>query len=173
MPNWCQNYLEISHESPEMMERFNDAFNQGKTCEEFIPTPPEFMDMDSPNTNNHHLIEKYGCLDAHQFRTENWGTKWDFGKSEGDEEFDGDSPYHFNTAWSPPIGLYDTLEELGFNVKAYFYDMGASCYGAYEDGEEWFEDFSDMSYDELVAQIPEDIDNIFGVVAMFEQTTMG
>ena len=44
----------------------------------------------------------------------------------------------FNTAWSPPIGFYEKMTELGFDVTAFYLEEGMGFVGKYsnEDGDE-------------------------------------
>ena len=39
MPNWCSNYVELTHDNPDMLRRAEDAFNRGELLAEFIPVP--------------------------------------------------------------------------------------------------------------------------------------
>ena len=55
MPNWCNNYLELEHDDPEMITRAQKAFAEGKLLEEFVPVPASLHivagrvgDKDSP-----------------------------------------------------------------------------------------------------------------------------
>ena len=136
MPNWCDNTLEVSHEDPKMVDRVVQAFTAGRLCEEFIPSPNGEWDWD--------------------FSVNNWGTKWDVG---GDQEYieRDETAVHmtFQSAWSPPMGLYEKLYALGFQVKAYYYEPGMGFCGIYENGidEEYNTD------DEL----PEDLDEMFAI----------
>ena len=36
------------------------------------------------------------------------------------------------SAWSPPTGFYEKLEDLGFTVKAYYYEGGCAFCGIWE-----------------------------------------
>ncbi len=73
------------------------------------------------------------------WRIANWGTKWDFGKTEytADEECDwqvdeegyGVVHLRFETAWSPPIGWYEALNALDMTVEAYYFEPGVSFCG--------------------------------------------
>ena len=75
----------------------------------------------------------------YHWRNKHWGTKWDFGKTEytADEECDwqvdeegyGLVHLRFETAWSPPIGLYEALNALDMTVEAYFFEPGVSFCG--------------------------------------------
>jgi hypothetical protein len=44
MPNWCLNNLTVEHSDPAMVDRFEKAYNAGKTCSEFIPVPEDIGD---------------------------------------------------------------------------------------------------------------------------------
>ena len=126
MPNWCLNNLTIEHSDPAMVDRFERAYNAGKTCHEFIPVPEDIGD---------------GWWD---FCVNNWGTKWDIGADIGSdkEEYYGLKATRvgnqisgtFDSAWSPPIGLYEKLVELGYNVKASYFEPGMAFCGIYDNG---------------------------------------
>jgi len=40
----------------------------------------------------------------------------------------------FETAWGPPQGIYEKLEEQGYEVTAYYYEPGSGFCGKYEEG---------------------------------------
>ena len=42
----------------------------------------------------------------------------------------------FDSAWSPPIGFYEKMEELGFSVDAKYYEPGMAFCGHSYDGED-------------------------------------
>jgi hypothetical protein len=143
MPNWCDNTLEVSHKDPAMMKRFKDAFLGGRLCEEFIPSPNGEWSWD--------------------FSVNNWGTKWDVGGDDG--YIDGDDTLltcSFQSAWSPPSGLYPVLEELGFSVKAMYYEPGMNFAGIYEDGDD---DYYEMegTADEVEQQLPSELNECFQI----------
>lgn len=116
MPNWCENVLVVKHNDEKMARRFVRAYKRGKLGQEFLPMPRECGEGDK----------------WHDWRIANWGTKWDFGQGD-----DGWAPVRrndkievrFNTAWSPPLGLYLELRRLGFDVDASFYEPGAGVCG--------------------------------------------
>jgi hypothetical protein len=66
---------------------------------------------------------------------ENWGTKWDanevmIGSCDGEC-----IELHFDSAWSPPVALYEYLVENGWEVRSYYYEEGRFC-GQFVDGED-------------------------------------
>ena len=134
MPNWCMNKLTVSHDDPSMLDRFVQAYNSGKVCNEFIPKPEDIGD---------------GWYD---WCINNWGTKWDVGADVGTdrEERYGlkatvapvdwstgqtiEANCSFDSAWSPPIGLYEKLVELGYKVHASYFEGGMAYCGIYHNG---------------------------------------
>lgn len=128
MPNWCLNKLTVEHDDPAMVDRFERAYNAGKACQEFIPMLKDIGE---------------GWWD---FAVSNWGTKWDIGADIGSDHEEryglkatrvgNQVSTTFDSAWTPPIGLYDTLVELGYKVEATYFEPGMCFCGIYEDGED-------------------------------------
>lgn len=178
MPNWCNNFVEISG-TKEQLDRVAKAFGEGRLCDEFIPIPAELRDTTSPNRDEasaEALREKYGASDWYDFCVNNWGTKWDVG---GDVDYGGigrDSEEYltisFDSAWAPPIGLYEALEDEGMTVRAYYYESGMAFAGIFENG--YDECYSlESTADEVKEQIPEALDEMFGITeSMYEYEEM-
>ena len=124
MPNYCLNKLTIEHSDSSMVDRFENAYNLGKACNEFLPLPEG--------------------EDWYNWQINNWGTKWDIGADIGTdrEEWHGLKATRvgnqvsttFDSAWSPPIGLYEKLVELGYDVKASYFEPGMAFCGIYDNG---------------------------------------
>lgn len=123
MPNWCMNNLTIEHDDIEAVNEFVEAYKSGSTIEHYLPTPKN----------------EDGSLDDDwwNYRVNNWGTKWDFG---GEGEFieqSGNSVIcSYDTAWAPPIGLYERLQVLGFDVEATYFEPGIGFAGIWNNGED-------------------------------------
>lgn len=163
MPNWCDNTLEVSHQDPKMVERFVTAFKAGRLCDEFIPIPAELKDSVANGSVREELIAKVGYSDWYDFCVNEWGTKWDVGGDDGYIESDGTSAQmSFQSAWSPPIGLYPVLEQLGFSVRAMYYEPGCAFAGIYEDGYDECYSLEGTSAG-VKEQIPESLDEAFGI----------
>lgn len=158
MPNWCNNTLVLRHDNPEMIKRAENAFAEGKFCQEFVPCPAELLDTTSPNRDEKQadaLLEKYGYADWYAFNTSEWGTKWDFGSSDGiNSVTDNELIVYFDSAWSPPITLMEKLEQQGFSVVLDYYECGMGFVGRYADG-------CDETYDAIPGECPEDMDEMW------------
>jgi len=123
MPNWCMNNLTIEHEDIEKVNEFVAAYKSGDTCEHYLPTPKR---------DDGELSD-----DWWDYRVNNWGTKWDFGGEGEWIEQDGNAVRcSYDTAWAPPIGLYERLQVLGFYVKASYFEPGIGFAGRWIDGED-------------------------------------
>jgi hypothetical protein len=170
MPNWCNNILRIGHENHEMLDRFEKAFLRGETCHGFIPMPDELRNSTSPNDkeNSEANIKKYGYADWYAFAVDQWGTKWDFGSEHDliDGGFLNGCPaleFAFDTAWSPPIPLYEKLVELGYTVQAYYLESGMCFCGSYSDGEQNYHEYDSSDEKTLKSTVPASIYEVFGM----------
>lgn len=130
MPNWCMNKLTIEHEDSAMVDRFEQAYNNGKACEEFLPFPENEKE------------------DGYNWCVANWGTKWDIG---ADPDYRGlkatrvgnQITASFDSAWSPPLGLYNKLVELGFDVQATYWEHGMGFCGIWDNGYDSYIEYDD------------------------------
>ena len=175
MPNWCNNTVSIAHQDPEKLRALVAAINEGKFCNHVIPTPedlnivagrvgddtdPDQQELERRQKEN---LEKYGAKDWYDFQTSNWGTKWDVDAYET-VEFDPQGvTFGFDSAWSPPMGVYDALVEQGFSVTAYYYEPGMAYVGKYEDGCDECYDYSGHNSRTVVDAIGEELDEMFGI----------
>jgi hypothetical protein len=163
MPNWCNNNIELAHDDPAMLERAKAAFLDGRFLNEFIPLPKELEDTTAPaRETNEALMEKYGASDWYSWCVNNWGTKWDISPY-GCEIENGQLVGSFDSPWGPPTAAYEKLEEMGFEVRAYYSEPGMGFAGVYEDGFDDYYEFSGMSADEVQDMIPEALDEMYGI----------
>lgn len=176
MPNWCNNTLELQHEDPAMIERARIAFNDGKLCNEFVPVPEPLHIVagrvgDDNNPEQKKLEEataqnkaEYGYDNWYDYCVNEWGTKWDVGGDgmTADLLEDGRLAMSFDSAWSPPIQFYEKMLDLGFSVRAYYYESGMCFAGIWEDGIDDFYDMSDCSDAQMVEDtLPSELDEMF------------
>jgi hypothetical protein len=180
MPNWCDNKVFLSHENPEMIDRVVKGYESSSLMNEFFPCPKELTETTAgflgKGTYEQELLELrqqlnikwFGHSNWYDWCNANWGTKWDVGaECGGGDGFIGrgspnDVYVSFLSAWGSPIGFYEKLEDLGFEVKAYYYEAGMAFCGKYQDGED--ESYSiDGNSNWVIENIPEDIDNEMGI----------
>jgi hypothetical protein len=161
MPNWCNNNIELAHKDPAMLERAKAAFVDGRLLDEFIPLPAELKDTTSPSETNEALMEKYGASDWYNWCINNWGTKWDISPYDCEIE-NGQLVGSFDSPWGPPLEAYAKLEELGFEVRAYYHECGMGFAGVYEGFDEFY-DYSGMDADEAEEYLPEALNEMYGI----------
>ena len=127
MPNWCLNKLTISHEDRSKVMEFVLAYKEGKACEHYLPRPAD--------------------KDWYEWNIANWGTKWDIGSDNGEVHglnptiVDNEATMSFDSAWSPPIGLYKELVLRGFRVVASYFEPGMGYCGVWTDGDDLYTEY--------------------------------
>lgn len=169
MPNWCDNTLELNHNDPAMIERAKKAFLEGKLLSEFVPVPKD-LDITAGFASNDSELQKlyaqnkkkHGYAHWYDFCVAEWGTKWDVG---GDDEIIvNETPnslkLSFQSAWSPPTDAYYKMLDLGFSIKAYYYEGGCAFCGCFDEGVDDCYSIDGKSH-WVKENIPEDIDNMF------------
>ena len=150
------NKLTVSHANPDMVDRFENAYNLGKTCNEFLPLPEG--------------------EDWYSWQINNWGTKWDIGADIGTEKeeryglkatrVDNEVCCSFDSAWSPPLGLYEKLVELGYDVKATYWEPGMAFCGIWDNGDDNYIEYS--SSDNPEETIPVALWNDYNMEEFFQ-----
>jgi len=165
MPNWCDNVLIVKHKRKLVLERVEEAFKEGKLCEEFIPIPEELKESEAPNTKNKkEMLDKYGYESWYDFCVNKWGTKWDIG--EGDygsfSKKRNSLTLSFQSAWSPPIGLYQALIDEGYDVTAYYFESGVGFAGKFDEyGDNHYE--ISENWQAVQKELPSEIDKMFSI----------
>jgi hypothetical protein len=178
MPNWCNNSVTFTHEDPAEVMRLVKAFNEERLFNEFITCPPALHETVEigEDYNERHEAKEAANREAHGFSSwydwnvTHWGTKWDVG-AEYAVEVDAANPntiiLDFDTAWSPPIEFYETMTEMGWSIKAFYYEPGMAFCGLYEDGSN--DEYSlDGNADWVDAHIPKAINECFAIAESME-----
>ena len=141
MPNWCSNSLTLTHTDPAMIDKAVAGFTDCKLLETFVTYEGEWN---------------------YDWCVSNWGTKWDVG---GDNGYIRPNPntlkISFDSAWAPPTEAYRAMEELGFKVKAMYYEPGMAFAGLYEDGSDDYYEYSDMNAAGVADTLPTELDEEF------------
>jgi len=178
MPNWCNNYLELEHEDPAMIERAKRAFAEGKLLAEFCPVPEslhivagrvgaddnaEQIKLEEDTARN---IATHGYANWYDYCVNEWGTKWDVG-GDGDQASQ-DSPtdlrMNFDSAWAPPIQAMEKFQDLGFKVKLVYWESGMCFCGLFDENGDDYYDYTDMTADELEKEINPEIDECMCII---------
>ena len=164
MPNWCNNTVRISHEDPAKIAALAEAINRGDFCKFVIPIPDELTDTTAPNRDNPEaLIEATGYADWYDFCVNEWGTKWDIEPYDTIQVEANSIYFGFDSAWSPPVGVYDKLYEDGYVVDATYNEPGMTYAGRYYNGFDECFDYSGCDSTNVAEMIGEDLDEIYGI----------
>jgi hypothetical protein len=176
MPNWCNNRVVISHEDSSKMEALVAAINDGKFCNHVIPVPedlhivagrvgddtdPAQIDLEAKEKSN---LEKYGAANWYDFCVNRWGTKWDidpYEKIKIDQY--GQIEFGFDSAWAPPVGVYDELVNQGFEVEATYYESGMAFVGRWHNGYDDCVEFGGETSATVRDVIGEELDDEYGI----------
>ena len=142
MPNWCSNYITLRHEDKTKVKALVEDMKEGNFLAHFIPEPKHFKVLNTTTGK-----WEYKDNEWYYWRTEHWGTKWEIELSPDDWEVDdkNELSFFFESAWSPPIGVYEKAHELGWDVSANYEELGADFAGQWVNGEdEWIDDISNL-----------------------------
>jgi hypothetical protein len=138
------------------------AYKEGKACEHYLPVPKD--------ENGELITDEFSPYDWYRWRINNWGTKWDIGSDNGEVHglnptiVDNEATMSFDSAWSPPVGLYRELVLRGFRVVASYFEPGMGYCGVWTDGDDLYTEYgSDKGL--IPVQVWED----FGLEEFFEE----
>ncbi len=143
MPNYCINSLIIEGDAKKIQELVDEA-QKGDDARFFQlikPMPKELEGTTSPSDTPNW----YG------WRCDNWGTKWDACYIDVVDANEGYACFNFDTAWSPPIPVYDALTEQGLSVTAEYEEHGMGFAGEYINGEDSHWDLEEEEEEELTS----------------------
>lgn len=165
MPNWCSNFVAITGPKARIAE-LKDAYDRGEFCDSVIPVPQELKDAVADGSTNEDLVKEFGYSNWYDFCVNRWGTKWDFG-GDGGADIDDEGEcltIAFDSAWAPPVGVYEELDLEGLRVEAYYYEGGCAFCGMWtsENGDDCY-DISNMTADQVANMIPQELDDCMGI----------
>ncbi len=176
MPNWCNNGVTITHEDPEKIAALAEAMRKNEFCDYVIPVPAALKDtmaggygdkdqqaaLERQTAEN---IEKYGYGNWYDFCVAHWGTKWDVDLAGTVNVSDCGTIVDagFDSAWSPPVGVYEKLVEQGYCVCAYYYEPGMAFVGKWEDGYDDCYEYGGETSETVRSAIGDELDDYFGI----------
>lgn len=117
MPNWCYNSTILTCPSKDLYDKLLDAIKNDKWFETFAPLDPIDDSNDEWNYESAVAI---------------WHTKWppqDLEIGLEDEE-SLTIELSFDTAWSPPTGVYSRMNKnFSIETTSYYYELGCEFFG--------------------------------------------
>ena len=161
MPNWCLNKLTIEHEDRAKVMEFVHAYKEGKVCDHYLPVPRD--GSGELITDTTHPDYWYNWCVSH------WGTKWDIGSDNNEAHglnptvVDNQASMTFDSARSPPIGLYEKLDELGFLVSATYFEPAMGFCGKWYDGNDEYYEGSNLE------DFPQDLIEEYDMEEFYEE----
>ena len=180
MPNWCNNVVSITHSDPEKLRALVEAVNDKRFLNFVIPVPQELIDTvagfpgedlrEAHEAQEQANLKKYGVKNWYDFCVSRWGTKWDVDPYDPVEFDPAGVTFGFDSAGSPPTGVYAALVEDGFSVTGFYYEPGMAFAGKWsaEDGDQYWE-IGGMTSDEVRDMLPEDLDEVMCITENMEQ----
>lgn len=184
MPNWCSNYVEVTHTDPAKITALAEAMQAGKFLSHVIPVPEVLNDPET--TTSYGDPDKQAAADAvreaarkatgyqswYDFCVARWGTKWEVDCEPVDVHPDSTVvTASFDSAWSPPIGVYAELVEQGFGVRAFYHEPGMCFAGIWDNGvDDCYSDWGDSQG--AKDMLPEELDEFFQIsesIAEYEE----
>lgn len=141
MPNWCVNNAVLTAPSKEDLDRLVTSLETEENERFFNALRPRPL-SESENW--------------YEWNVNNWGTKWDTEPSNIDRIDEITLDLAFDTAWGPPIALYEFLVDQGWQVNAMYHECGMGFCGMFnEDGDStWEYNFEDET---TIDEIPDDL----------------
>jgi hypothetical protein len=180
--------MTITHPDPAKMQEALEAWNSGGFLEHFFPVPytlrPENlspMDWEKfPNAEYGRELDQairalnkkhFGYESWYEWRLVHWGIKWDIGHGSDDGKMpalkDNVLSVNFNSPWGPPLDAYSRLQELGYEIKAYYWESGMCFAGIWDNGiDEYYSDITDSA--NARATLPGELDEIMGISETLE-----
>lgn len=177
MPNWCDNSVTIRHDDPAKLVELKQAVMDKRFLASVIPVPADLFANNAGYFADEELEAQrvaqeeankalYGYGNWYDFCVNKWGTKWDV-EPYNEPVLDGNTlKFEFQSAWAPPIGVYEQLVENGFSVTAYYNETGMAYCGAWVDYADDYFEYGGLNSGEVRELLPDDLNDLFGISEM-------
>ena len=181
MPNWCDNQVTITGPNS-VIDKIEKIVKEEDSTNGLLnymsPMPAELRDTTADGSKDEEMIKKHGYSDWYGWACDKWGTKWDISEFYGvDRQHLNDSldestiSFGFSSAWSPPIGAYETFimnmseQKQDVSVKAYYYEGGCDFMGIWDNGDDRCYQPSNYKSDDKFFESGDgwSLDNYFGI----------
>ena len=133
MPNNTDVRVYIDHTSKKRIDDMETIFSNDYPFDKIIPMPDDII-RGNLTMEQRELSKGRNWYD---WCVANWNTKWDAYNVIVHRLSDTSLYVTMETAWSPPIPIFQKLLELGFEVSAYYLDEGYNYVGQFECGEDF------------------------------------
>jgi hypothetical protein len=117
MPNWCYNFATVVCPSRDVYNKLLKSILENNWFETFAPLGLENEPENNWDYNKAIVI---------------WKTKWDANDVEILNQYEDDLVLEvsFETAWSPPTGVYDIMNKtFGIDTTAFYSEEGCDFFG--------------------------------------------
>jgi hypothetical protein len=143
-------------------------------CNMLYPQPADIFKGDLGQKEREQCA-KDGVPNWYDWNSSNWGTKWDTCDGDWDYEDAGDGEAiltgHFQTAWAPPIGVYEHSADAhpDLHIESMYYEPGCAFAGMWNtiDGEDHYSLEGDKH--KLEQELPEELNDAFGITECMEE----
>lgn len=159
MPNWCDNSAHLRNidiaKIDALEAELSKKNDEGRSMAELFT----------------HLCPNPAGKDAegwYDWNCNNWGTKWDANIIDWDRSSDDEMIVYFETAWSPPIALYEYLTEQGWEVEALYHESGCAYAGQFIDGDDNYFEY-DRTDKQSIDDLPMDLIDFAGLENAHEE----
>jgi hypothetical protein len=148
MPNWCDNSMRVSHSDKSKVDALEAVLQSDDkgVFQHLLPMPESEQD------------------NWYDWNINNWGTKWECSIIDWERCDDNSIWISFESAWSPPIALYEHIyHELDWQVEGLYHEGGCAFCGIWKDGDD---DFYEYNFDELetLEALPGDLQDFTGLI---------
>ena len=151
MPNWCDNSVRLTA-SKEKIDALAQVLENADDRQVFQHLRPRPADQED---------------NWYDWNINNWGTKWDISLIDWNREDDDTIWISFDTAWGPPIALYEYLFENDWYVDALYHEGGMAFCGQWIDGEDDYHNY-DISDKQSIENLPSDVVEFAGLDSAYE-----
>lgn len=153
----------VRHADPEKIQALARAVEEGRLCDHVIPVPKILVGEDAADKEA--AVKATGYESWYDFCTSRWGTKWDVEAYDTDVTIQDDNSFSvgFDSAWSPPIGVYDQLIDDGFEVDAMYWESGMAFCGRYNNHGDDHYDIGGMTAEDVERDVDPDINEMFSI----------
>lgn len=147
MPNWCDNSVRLSHSDKSKVDAL-EAVLQGEDQAVFQHLRPRPADQEE---------------NWYDWNITNWGTKWEISIIDWERQDDHTIWISFESAWAPPIALYEHVYSEGWEVEGLYHEGGCAFAGIWSDGnDDYYEyDFNDLA---SLEALPGDLQDFTGLI---------